>query len=209
MIKVSIIEDHADFRNSLADLLIAADGFEFVDSFVSAEDGIENLSGKEEVLLLDINLPKLTGIEAIPIIKNKFPQLKIIMLTIFDDDNNIMEAILTGADGYLLKNTSPSKILTALEECMNGGSPMTASIAKKVLTLFKNYIPVKNKNISLTKRETEVLNLLVDGLDNSIIAEKLFISIQTVRNHIRNIYEKLHVHSKSQAVVKAIRERII
>ncbi len=209
MIKVSIIEDHPDFRKGLVSLLDATDGFECVDSFVSAEDGIAYLSGKEEVLLLDINLLNLSGIEAIPIIKNKFPQLKIIMLTIFDDDNNIMEAILAGADGYLLKNTSPLKILTALEESINGGSPMTASIAKKVLTLFKNYIPAKSENISLTKRETEILNLLVEGLDNSTIAEKLFISIQTVRNHIRNIYEKLHVHSKSQAVVKAIRQRII
>lgn len=209
MIKVSIIEDHSDFLKSLVYLLNATDGFVCVDSFVSAEDGIANLTGKEDVLLLDINLPSLSGIEAIPIIKNKFPQLKIIMLTIFDDDNNILEAILAGADGYLLKNTSPSKILTALDESISGGSPMTASIAKKVLTLFKHYIPVKSENISLTNRETEILKLLVEGLDNATISENLFISIQTVRNHIRNIYEKLHVHSKSQAVVKAIKERII
>ena len=209
MIKVSIIEDHPDFRRGLAYLLSATDGFECIDTFISAEDAIENLSGKEDLVLLDINLPNLSGIDAIPIFKKKYPNLKIIMLTIFDDDDNIMKAILAGADGYLLKKTSPSKILTSLEEGMEGGSPMTASIAKKVITLFKNYIPNKSGNFSLTQRELEILNLLVEGLDNSSIAEKLFISIQTVRNHVRHIYEKLQVHSKSQAVVKAIREGLI
>jgi len=133
----------------------------------------------------------------------------VIMLTIFDDDENIMESILAGADGYLLKKTSPVQVLESLRESMDGGSPMTPSIAKKVLTLFKQKIPKKNDHFDLTQREVEILNFLVEGMDNKAIAEKLFISVQTVRNHIRHIYEKLQVHSKSQAVVKAIREGLV
>ena len=209
MIKVSIIEDHHDFREGLSYLISASEGFECIDTFMNAEDGIEGLTGKEDVLLLDINLPDLSGTEAIPLIRNKFPDLKIIMLTMFDDDENIMNSILAGADGYLLKKTAPPQILNSLKTCMEGGSPMTPGIAKKVLRLFKKHIPVKNDDFSLTQRETEILNLLVDGWENPAIADKLFISVQTVRNHIRHIYDKLQVHSKSQAVVKAIREGLV
>jgi len=209
MIKVSIIEDHLDFRKGLAYLLDASDGFICLDAFISAEDGIANISDETEILLLDINLPEMSGIEAIPSLKSKYPGMKILMLTMFDDDSTIMEAILAGADGYLLKKTSPTKILTSLKECIGGGSPMTASIAKRVLTLFKKYIPAKQNNFALTPRELEILNLLVEGMSNASIAEKLFISIQTVRNHIRHIYKKLQVHSKSQVVVKAIRSGLV
>lgn len=209
MIKASIIEDHHSFRQGLAYLISASEGFECVDTFVSAEDGIEGLSGKEDVLLLDINLPNLSGIEAIPLIKAKLPDLKIIMLTIFDDDDNVMKAILAGADGYLLKKTSPPLILSSLKDCLEGGSPMTPSIAKNVLSLFKKHIPQKNEDFLLTQREQEILHLLVEGLENQSIAEKLFISVQTVRNHIRHIYDKLQVHTKSQAVVKAIRKGLV
>ena len=209
MINVSIIEDHNDFRKGLASLFEASEGFEYIDAFISAEDGVDNLSGKEDVLLLDINLPNMSGIKAIPLIRKRFSGLKIIMLTIFDDDNTIMEAILAGADGYLLKKTPPVKLLSSIKECMNGGSPMTPSIAKRVLTLFKKYIPAKNEDFSLSPREMEILNLLVEGNSNNEIADNLFISKETVRNHIRNIYKKLRVHSKSQAVVKAIREGLV
>ena len=209
MTKVSIIEDHHDLRQGLAYLISASDGFECVDTFASAEEGIEGLSGREDVLLLDINLPNLSGIEAIPLIKEKLPELKIIMLTVFDDDNSVMNAILAGADGYLLKKTAPPLLLTSLKDSLDGGSPMTPSIAKKVLSLFKKHVPAKNEVFLLTQRETEILNLLVDAFDNQAIADKLFISVQTVRNHIRHIYNKLQVHTKSQAVVKAIREGLV
>ncbi len=209
MIHVSIIEDHPDFRKALAYLLDASEEYECIDTFYSAEDALDNLSGDEDLILLDINLPQISGIEAIPKIKKLFPEVKIIMLTILDDDHTIMEAILAGADGYLLKKSSPAKILSSIKECDGGGSPMTASIAKKVLTLFKKYVPVQNKDFSLTKREKEILHLLVEGKNSFNIGDKLFISVQTVRNHIRHIYEKLQVHSKSQAVVKAIREGLV
>jgi len=209
MIRISVIEDHHDFRTGLMHLLKMADGFTPVNSFSNAEDAIQFLTGTEDVILLDINLPKMSGVEAIPLIKQKYPNIKIVMLTMLDDDNTIIQAIVNGANGYLLKKTPPEEILSSLQTCMLGGSPMSAGIAGKVLTLFRKYIPQKNDSYNLTKREIEILNLLVEGVDNQDIADKLFISLQTVRNHIRHIYEKLQVHSKSQAVVKALRERLI
>jgi len=208
-IKVSVIEDHKDYREGLSFLLNASEGFECAGAFPTAGEGIEGITENEDVVLLDINLPDMKGIDAIPLIKKKFPNIKIIMLTIFDDDDNIMEAILAGADGYLLKKTTPIRILSSLKDCYGGGSPMTPSIAKKVLNLFKSKVSKKSNDFSLSQREIEVLNCLVEGMDNKAVAEKLFISVQTVRNHIRHIYEKLQVHSKSQAVVKALREGLV
>ena len=209
MIKVTIIEDHPDFREGLAYLLNATEGFECIDVFGSAEEAIESISEQTEVVLQDIGLPGISGIESVALIKKKFPDIKIIMLTVFDDDDNILKAILAGADGYLLKKSSPQKILLALKEALSDGSPMTPSIAKKVIELFRNYAPKKTEEFSLSKRECEVLELIVNGSNNKEVSEKLFISIETVRNHIRHIYEKLHVHSKSEAVVKAIREGLV
>lgn len=209
MIKVTIIEDHPDFREGLSHLLNATKGFKCIACFGRAEDGIIDLDSETDVILLDIGLPGISGIEAISQLKKKLPNVKIIMLTVFDDDDNILKAILAGADGYLLKKSSPIKILSSLEEAVTDGSPMTATVAKKIIELFKNYVPVKTEDFYLSERELEVLDLIVTGFDNNEIADKLFISIQTVRNHIRHIYEKLHVHSKSQAVVKAIKEGIV
>ena len=209
MINVTIIEDHKDFREGLAHLLNATEGFNCLNVFSSAEEGLENISDKTEAILLDIGLPGLTGIEIVGQLKEKLPRVKIIMLTVFDDDDNILKAIMAGADGYLLKKTSPAKILTALNESLTDGSPMTASVAKKVMELFRSYVPNKTEDFSLTKRELEVLDAIVNGANNKEIAENLFISIETVRNHIRHIYEKLQVHSKSEAVIKAIRQGIV
>ncbi len=209
MIYVTIIEDHQDFREGLTFLLNASEGYTCVDNFGSAEEAISSLSGREDVILLDINLPELSGIEAIPLIREKHPQVKIIMLTVCDDDDTIIQAILAGADGYLLKKTAPEKLLSSLQDTLEGGSAMTPSIANKVFSLFKKHVPVKNNAISLSSRESEVLQLLVEGLDTAKVAKKLFISIQTVRNHIRHIYKKLQVHSKSQAVAKAIKEGLV
>ena len=209
MIKVAVIEDHNEFRQALTQLLELADNFQLTGSFANAETAIENLSGLEDSILLDINLPGISGIEAIKELKKINPDTKIIMLTMLDDDNTLMQAILNGADGYLLKKTAPAEILTSIQTCLAGGSPMTPGIASKVLQLFKKHIPQKNNEYKLTKRESEILELLVDGLSNQAISDKLFISVETVRNHIRHIYEKLQVHSKSQAVVKALREGLV
>ena len=209
MIKVAVIEDHQEFRKALTQLLEMAEGFRLTGSFANAETAIENISGLEDSILLDINLPGISGIEAIKELKKINPATKIIMLTMLDDDDTVMQAILNGADAYLLKKTAPEEILSSIQTCLAGGSPMTPGIAAKVLQLFKKHIPQKNNEYALTKRENQILELLVDGLSNQAIADKLFISVETVRNHIRHIYEKLQVHSKSQAVVKAIREGLV
>ena len=209
MIKVTIIEDHQDFREGLSHLLNATEGFKCINVFGSAEEGLSNLSDETDAILLDIGLPGMSGVEVVTLIKKKLPSVKIIMLTVFDDDDNILRAIMAGADGYLLKKTSPANILTALQESLTDGSPMTPSVAKKVMELFRCFAPNKTEDFSLTKRELEVLESIVNGSNNNEIAENLFISIETVRNHIRHIYEKLQVHSKSEAVVKAIRQGIV
>lgn len=207
-VKVAVIEDHNEFREAVALMLQSTHGFICAGKFETAEEALENLT-EADVILLDINLPGISGIEAIGPLKQLLPSACILMLTIFEDEQNIFQAILEGADGYLLKKTQPSRLLQAIDDAAKGGSPMTPVIARQALNLFKNFIPAKNPEFKLSERELEVLKLLVEGASNDEIAEKLYISIQTVRNHVRHIYEKLHVHSRSQAVVKAIRHRIL
>lgn len=207
-IKVAIIEDHKEFRESIYYILQSTEGFQCVGKYVSVEDALESMP-KSDVVLLDINLPGMSGIEGIGKIKKIYPDTKIVMLTVFDDNKNVFHAILSGADGYILKKTPPIRLIQAVEDAASGGSPMTPTIAKQALELFKEHIILKSEEDPLTDREHEILALIINGLDNNEISAKLFISLQTVRNHIRHIYEKLHVHSKSQAVVKALKEGII
>lgn len=208
-IKVSIIEDHKPFRESLIYIFSSTEGFTVVNAFSSIEEAIEGLE-LCDIILLDINLPGLSGIEGIPLIKSKLPDVRILILTIFEDDDNIFKAILNGADGYILKKTPPIRLIQAIEDAVLGGSPMSPIVAKRTMDLFKKYAPVKEDvDYKLTERETEILSCLVNGLNNEDISEKLFISIQTVRNHVKHIYEKLHVHSKSEVVLKAIKQGII
>ncbi len=207
-IKVTIIEDHVEFRKSICYILNSTEGFICSGEFDSVESALK-CEDESDVILLDINLPGISGIEGLPLLKKKFPDAKIIILTVFDDDKRVFHSILAGADGYLLKKTQPIRILQAIEDAAEGGSPMTPVIAKQALNLFKNYVPQKNETNCLSIREKEILSLIVTGLSNDEISEKLFISLQTVRNHIRNIYQKLQVHSKSQAVVKAIKEGVV
>ena len=203
-IRVAIIEDHVEFRESIAYILQSTEGFESAGKCGSVEEALVKLS-KPQVILLDINLPGMSGIEGMGRLKARFPGAHIIMLTVFDDDNHLFRAILAGADGYILKKTPPLRLLQAIEDAASGGSPMTPSIAKQAMALFKSYAPQKSAVNPLTQREQEILGLLVDGLSNGEISNKLFISLQAVRNHIRHIYEKLHVHSKAQAVAKALK----
>jgi len=162
-----------------------------------------------DVLLLDINLPRMTGLEAIPIFKGKWPDTKIIMLTILEDEFNIMTAIKNGADGYILKKTNPQKILDAIQQVYEGGAALTPMVAKQVLSFFQPVPKEKQQLSALTKREHEILSCIVSGITNERIAAELFISTQTVRNHIKNIYEKLQVHSKAQVVAKALKEKMV
>ncbi len=207
-IKVLIIEDHKEFRESMRYILNSTEGFDCTGAFPTVEDALL-YNGSPDVILLDINLPGMSGIEGIKYLKEKFSGSKIIILTVFDDTKNIFHAILAGADGYLLKKTQPLRIIQSIEDAYEDGSPMTPSIAKQAIALFKEYVPLSENDYQLTAREQEILTLVIEGLNNDEISARLFISMQTVRNHIRHIYEKLHVHSKSQAVVKAIKEGII
>jgi DNA-binding NarL/FixJ family response regulator len=204
-IRVTIIEDHDDFREGLFHLLKTTEGFQCVGRYSSVEEAMKRMP-EPDVVLLDIGLPGKTGIEAIPEIKARHPRTQVLMMTVFDDEAHIFDAIQAGADGYLLKKTPPARLLHAIEDAAAGGMPMTPFVARQAIDLFRRHAPSPREDFSLTDRENEILQLLVQGLNYMMIAEKLFISLDTVRNHIRHIYEKLQVHSKAEAVAKAIRQ---
>lgn len=163
-----------------------------------------------DVVMMDINMPGISGIEAVQMIKEKFPQVHILMQTVFDDNDKIFAAICAGASGYMLKKTAPKKMIEAIHETYLGGAPMTASVAVKVLQMFRlQTIGEKSEFIDLSEREKEILALLVKGKSYKAVASTCFISIDTVSTHVRHIYEKLHVHSKSEAVAKAINQKLL
>ncbi len=207
-IRIVIIEDHDDFREGLHHLLQATEGFQCLGRYPSVEEAMKRMP-EPDVVLLDIHLPGKSGIEAIPEIKAHHPGVQIIMLTVFEDDRNIFNSILAGANGYLLKKTPPAKLLLAVEEAVAGGMPMTPVVARQAIDLFKRFVPTERTTAVLTQRESQILQLLVEGLNYMMIAEKLFISLDTVRNHIRHIYEKLQVHSKAQAVAVAVKQGLV
>lgn len=207
-VSVGIVEDHAEFRKSMVFLVSSITDFMVVWSCGSVEEALEK-EFAPNVILLDINLPRMSGLEAIQVFKNKWPESKIVMLTILEDEYNILTAIKNGADGYILKKTNPQKILDAIQQVFDGGAALTPMVAKQVLSFFKSGIKEPEQVSLLTRREQEILSCIVSGLTNDKIASELYISTQTVRNHIKNIYEKLHVHSKAQVVAKALKEKII
>ena len=207
-IRTIIIEDHDSFRDGLTHMLEFTDGFECTGSYSAAEEGLrERLQA--DIVLLDIHLPGRSGIDTIPLLREKLPSARIVMLTVFDDDEHIFKAIMAGADGYILKKTPPAQILSAIQEAASGGSPMSPYVARRVIDLFRKYAPTGNGDHQLTTREIAILSELVQGFETQEIADRLFISRETVRNHVKHIYEKLHVHSRSQAVVKALKEGLV
>ena len=207
MIKVGIVEDNHTLRNSLSVLVNQSEGMQCVVSLNNLLNVISEFKKKlPDVVLMDIGLPNISGIEGVRTVKEFFKNIQVLMFTVFDDDEKIFEAIKAGASGYLLKKSSPAEIIDAIQSLYNGGAPMTASIARKVIQSFQNNFQNQKEEFLLTARETEILHSLVDGLSYKKVAEKFFISISTVRTHIRHIYEKLHVHSKSQAVAKALKK---
>lgn len=209
-ITVTIVEDHADLRNSLKLILSTSPGFSVVGCYDRCELLLEELEETTpEVILMDIGLPGMSGIEGVRRIKKIRPETHILMLTIYEDDAQVFQAVCAGADGYLLKKSSPLEILQAIEQVAEGGVPMTPSIAQKVIKMFRNFAPKAEQCEGLTPRENDVLKALVDGLDYKQIAQRYFISLDTVRNHIRHIYEKLQVHSKSEAVAKALQQHLV
>jgi DNA-binding NarL/FixJ family response regulator len=209
-IKVVIFEDNYLLRESLYQLINGTAGLSCSGAFSNCDDIILNIQKTApQVVLMDIQMPGMTGIEAVKVIKKNFPEIKIIMQTVVEDDDKIFQSICNGASGYLLKSTTPARLLQAIEEVNEGGAPMTPSIAQKVLEKFRRHSPVSlNELNDLSDREKEILNCLVEGMSYKMIAAECKISIDTVRFHIRNIYEKLHVSSKSEAVIKAIKGKM-
>lgn len=210
-IKVVIFEDNSSLRKSLFQLIDGSDGFKCVGAFEDCLDLLKNIEdSKPDVVLMDIEMPSINGIEAVRILKEKYPDLKILMQTIFEDNEKIFNSILAGASGYILKNTSPSRFLDFIKETYEGGAPMSPSVATKVMKMVVDQSPnTKVNTFNLTEREKEILSCLVKGMSYKLIADACFISIDTVRGHIRNIYEKLHVHSKGEAVATAIKSKIV
>lgn len=210
-IRVVIFEDNTQLREGLYELIEASEGFICAGAFANCEHIIQNIEDtRPDVILMDIEMPVINGIDAVKIVKNKFPQAKILMETIFEDDEKIFQSICNGAEGYILKNTPPEEMLEAIKEIYEGGAPMTPAIAIKVLRMFKSGMgTTTDDSFHLSVREKEILKCLVEGMSYKMIADTCFISIETVRGHIKNIYEKLQVHSKSEAVAKAIKGKIV
>ncbi|MBD3288140.1 response regulator [candidate division KSB1 bacterium] len=205
MINVTIIEDDEDIRKSLAILVNGTAGFECINCYSDCESAIAEIeSDPPDVILMDIGLPGMSGIEGMRIIKNKLPEIDILILTVHEDNQRVFEALCAGACGYLIKDTQPGKLLDAIQEVRCGGAPMSSKIARMVVNSFKI-----NPHEELTNRETEVLSQLCKGKSYKMIADTLFISEETVRRHIKNIYKKLQVGSKSEAVAKALKERLV
>jgi len=210
-IRVAIFEDKAILRDSLYQLINGAEGLTCVGAFSNCDNIIFNIKKTgPQVVLMDIQMPGLDGIEGAKIIKEHFPEIKIIMQTVVEDDDKIFASICNGASGYLLKNTTPARLLQAIIEVYEGGAPMTPAIAQKVLDKFRRQSPASSKELNdLSPREKEVLECLVEGMSYKMISSSCKISIDTVRFHIRNIYEKLHVGSKSEAVIKAMKGKLV
>ncbi|HVX25360.1 MAG TPA: response regulator transcription factor [Parafilimonas sp.] len=207
MIKVGIIEDNNTLRNSLTHLFNHTENMQCIISLNNLLHVISELKkSTPDIILMDIGLPNISGIEGVKMVKENFPDVQVMMFTVFEDDEKIFEAIRVGASGYLLKKTPPEEITEAVRELYNGGAPMSASIARKVIKSFHVQPANSMEEYQLTSREKEILHALVDGLSYKKIADKFVVSISTIRTHICNIYHKLHVNSKAEAVAKVLRK---
>ena len=208
-IKVIIFDDNDSLRDSVAMLLKESEDFTLVGAYADCLDVTNNIRNtKPDVVIMDIDMPGMNGIEGVRVIRNNFPTVQVLMLTVFGDDEKVFAAIKAGAGGYILKNAEPQNLLHAISEVYNGGAPMTPGIARKVLHQFHDMLPDEKKDYHLSLREKEVLGLLVDGHSYKMIAGKLNITYDTVRAHMKKIYEKLHVASMTEAVAKAINQKL-
>jgi DNA-binding NarL/FixJ family response regulator len=209
-IKVVIIEDIRDIREGLATMLNFTEGFQCVGKFYSMEEALRNI-GRDlpDIVLSDIGLPGMDGIEGVRVLKEKYPDLTIMMLSVYTDNERIFDALCAGACGYLLKKTPPARIIESLREAVAGGAPMSPEIARKVIALFRDVRPPERVDYDLTPHEERILKMLVEGHSKKSAALELGVSFHTVSFHIRSIYEKLQVHSKSEAVAKALQQRLI
>jgi len=211
MIDVVVFDDNNDRLDSLQILINNTNGLQCCGIYHNCNTVLIDIEASNPgVVLMDIDMPGINGIEAVRLIKDKYPQLPILMQTVFDDNEKVFASICAGASGYILKKASPPQIIQAIHDVHEGGAAMSSSVAKQVLKAFQTQMILQSPtNFDLTEREKEILSQLVKGLSHKLIAAELFISIHTVNTHIRNIYEKLHVRSVSAAVAKAIREKIV
>jgi DNA-binding NarL/FixJ family response regulator len=207
MITVAIVEDNENIRSGLASLISGTDGYRCIGAYADCESMLQKIAyALPDILLMDIGLPGVSGIEGVRRLKKLWPQVEVLMLTVYDNSDRIFEALCAGASGYLIKKTPPARLLEAIREVHEGGSPMSSQIARKVVDSLRRHRSGSGQNdATLSGREQEVLQGLVRGDTYSAIAQHLFISIDTVRFHIRNIYAKLQAHSEAEAVAKAIR----
>jgi DNA-binding NarL/FixJ family response regulator len=209
-VQVVIIEDVREVREGLAMLINGATGFQCAASYRTMEDALRRIAdNRPHVVLMDIGLPGMDGIEGTRILRERLPDVPILALSVYDDDDNVFNAICAGASGYLLKNTAPDRLLESLREVVDGGSPMSPSIARRVVTLFRTVRPPAHASYHLTPQETALLKLIVEGHHYKTAAHAMGISPSTVSFHLKNVYGKLQVHSKTEAVAKALRERLI
>jgi DNA-binding NarL/FixJ family response regulator len=210
VIKVAIIEDRREIREALTMLINGTDGFRCVGSYRSMEEALDRINGAlPDVVLSDIGLPGMNGIEGIRILKERHAGLTVLMLSVYEDDERIFDALCAGACGYLLKRTSPARLIECLKEAVQGGAPMSPEVARRVVSLFREIRPPERAEYHLTPHEMRLLKLLVQGHNYKTAAAELGVSFHTIHFHMRNVYDKLQVHSKSDAVSKALRDRII
>ena len=211
VIRVAIIEDSREVREGLAALINGTRGFSCSSSYYSMEAALAGISLQKQpdVILTDIGLPGMSGIDGIEILRERYPQVPIVALTVYDNDEKVFNALCAGASGYLLKTTPPARLLESIREVINGGAPMSPEVARRVVRLFREFRPPETADYRLTPQETELLKLLIEGHHKKTAAREMGISTNTVSFHLKNIYSKLQVHSKTEAVAKALRERLV
>ncbi len=209
-LQIWLIEDNTTFRRTLARVLESQDGFECTEGFARCEHALAATERglKPDIILLDVGLPGMSGLHALPLLREKLPDTKILILTVFDDDDKIFRAICAGAAGYLLKTASPEEITAAIREVVGGGAPMNGRIARRVLEMFSQF-GRPTKDYDLSEREIEILNHLTTGQLKKEIAQALGLSIHTIDSHLRKIYIKLEVNTRSEAVAKALKEKLV
>jgi len=206
IIKIAIVEDLREIREGLARLLNTTPGYRCTGVYASMEEALEKIPNNlPDLVLSDIGLPGMDGISGIAILKQRYPELLILMLTVYDDNERIFDALCAGACGYLLKKTPWEKLVESLKEAVDGGSPMSPEVARRVINLFREIKPPKEAAYELTPHEVRLLRMLVEGHSYKTAAAELHVSVNTIKFHLRHIYEKLQVHTKSEAVAKALR----
>ena len=209
-IKVAIIEDQRNIRDCLSFLVSGTEGFSCTGSYRTMEEALDKIPrAMPDIVLSDIGLPGMDGIKGVRILKERYPDLVILMLSVYNDDERIFDAICAGATGYLLKKTQPARLIESIKEAVQGGAPMSPEVARRVMEIFREFHPSERVDYNLTPHETRLLKLFVQGHNYKTAAAELGLSVNTISFHVRNIYDKLQVHSRSEAVAKALRNRLV